>query len=198
MSWIRRFRFPREATCLMAGLFAIVGPSGAGKDTLMRAAAEADPRIKLVRRVITRPEDAGGEVFEGVSETEFERRRQAGAFVLHWRAHGLSYGIPATIRAALGEGRSVLFNGSRGALSQAVAAFPALQVVLVTARPDVLRTRLGARGRETSGEIEKRLVRAEIPPDYSGIMFEIDNSGDLGAARDRLLEIVSGGAVTPP
>ena len=65
-------------------LFAVVGPSGAGKDTLMAAARAARPGLVLVRRVITRPESAGGEDFEGVGETEFALRLAAGDFALHW------------------------------------------------------------------------------------------------------------------
>ena len=41
-------------------IFAVVGPSGAGKDTLMAAAARARPDLHIVRRVITRPATAGG------------------------------------------------------------------------------------------------------------------------------------------
>ena len=75
-------------------IFAVVGPSGAGKDTLIQGALAARPDLRLVRRVITRPTDAGGEDFEGVTEDDFAARRRAGDFALHWQAHGLSYGIP--------------------------------------------------------------------------------------------------------
>ena len=70
-------------------LFALVGPSGAGKDTLLAAASAARPDLVIVQRVITRPESAGGEPFEGVTPAEFARRNAAGLFALHWQAHGL-------------------------------------------------------------------------------------------------------------
>ena len=47
-------------------LVVVVGPSGAGKDTLMRAAAEhfeGRPDVHFVQRAITRPAEAGGEAF---------------------------------------------------------------------------------------------------------------------------------------
>ena len=48
-----------------AHVIGVVGPSGVGKDTVMHALAAAQPGIKLARRVITRPVEAGGEEGEG-------------------------------------------------------------------------------------------------------------------------------------
>ena len=182
----------------MSGLYAIVGPSGVGKDTLMEAARARDPRIHLVRRVITRPAEAGGEDFESVTEAEFSRRLAAGDFVLHWRAHGLSYGIPAEVRGMLAAGRPVLFNGSRAALAEAVRAFPELKVIHVTARPEVLRQRLLARGRESAREIEKRLERAKVSLPSGLDVLELDNSGDLETALRAVLDFVRDAADVPP
>jgi ribose 1,5-bisphosphokinase len=141
----------------VAGVFAIVGPSGAGKDTLLAGALAARPDLVLVRRVITRPTEAGGEDFDGVTEAAFAQRLAAGDFALHWQAHGLWYGIPAD---QIDPARDVLFNGSRAALPAAQARFPGLVVVLVTAPVPVLAARLAARGRETAADIAARLDRA--------------------------------------
>jgi ribose 1,5-bisphosphokinase len=182
----------------MSGLYAIVGASGVGKDTLMEAARAHDPRIHLVRRVITRPAEAGGEDFESVTEAEFARRLAAGDFVLHWRAHGLSYGIPAEVRGMLAAGRPVLFNGSRAALAEAARAFPELKVIHVTARPEVLRQRLLSRGRESAREIEKRLKRARVSLPSGLEVLELDNSGDLETALYAVLDFVRDAADVPP
>ncbi len=144
-------------------IFAVVGPSGAGKDTLIGAARAAVPGLHVVRRVITRPESPGAEAHEGVTEAEFARREAAGAFVLTWRAHGLRYGIPAAAAEALAAGRTVVFNGSRHMLGAAAARFPGLRVILVTAPPEVLAARLARRGRESRAQIRERLARAEEP-----------------------------------
>ena len=85
-------------------VFAIVGPSGAGKDTLIAAARQARPDLHIVRRVITRPEEPGGEPYEGVTPEEFARRKADGRFVLDWQAHGLHYGIPDTVETAMADG----------------------------------------------------------------------------------------------
>ncbi|MEM9270404.1 MAG: phosphonate metabolism protein/1,5-bisphosphokinase (PRPP-forming) PhnN [Pseudomonadota bacterium] len=158
---------------------ACVGPSGAGKDTVMDAVRQARPEITLARRVITRPEALGGEDFEGVSEAEFDRRREAGAFALHWQAHGLSYGIPRALVARIEAGETMFINLSRAVLAEAHQVLPGLIVLEITARPEVRAARLAARGRETVDEIAARLARPApaLPP---GLCHrEIDNSGAL-------------------
>lgn len=166
----------------MMRLFLVVGPSGAGKDTLLSGAVAVEPRLHWARRVITRPESAGGEPFEGVTEPEFADRLARGAFVLHWEAHGLRYGVPF---AELPKGRDVLVNGSRAAIPQALAAFPDLRIIHITAPVPVLAKRLAARGRETFAEIEARLTRAgqAMPEGVPVIEVINDASPETGIAR---------------
>lgn len=160
-------------------LIPVVGPSGAGKDTLIDAARIARPDIFYPRRVITRPESAGGEVYEGVTSLEFQRRRRAGGFAFHWEAHGLSYGIPAEIGEMLAEGRDVLFNGSRGVIEEARARFRPLRVIVVTAPVRVLAARLAARGRETEADIAARLSRAAYASPEGPDVAVVRNDGTL-------------------
>lgn len=160
-------------------LICVVGPSGVGKDSVMAALATRHDDVVLARRVITRAAEAGGEPFRPVTQAEFDKLAQAGHFVLHWQAHGLSYGIPATIRADLEAGRDVLVNLSRSVLPQALAAFPGAEVIALTAPAEVLAERLAARSRETAPDIARRLRRADhsIP---EGVPYRsIDNSGAL-------------------
>jgi phosphonate metabolism protein PhnN/1,5-bisphosphokinase (PRPP-forming) len=169
-------------------LFLVVGPSGAGKDTLLAGALAADPRLHWARRVITRPESAGGEPFEGVDQAEFDRRQAQGEFALHWQAHGLRYGVPKAQLTALGEGRDVLVNGSRGAMAQAWAAYPDLRVIVITAPAEVLADRLAARGREGRADILARLSRAKLPLPEGLPVIEIVNDDTPAAGVARLLQ----------
>lgn len=166
-------------------VFAVVGPSGAGKDTLIAAARAARPDLVIVRRVITRPASAGGEAFEGVSEAEFLTRRAAGEFALDWKAHGLRYGIPAAALALTATGRDVVFNGSRAALERAVAVLPDLTVIRVWAPSSVLMERLLERGRESRDEIEARVLRAshDIPGGLPVVDVRNDGTVAEGVAR---------------
>jgi len=170
-------------------IFAIVGPSGAGKDTLLAAAALQAPWLVVARRAITRPADAGGEDHEALSEVEFSRRAAAGDFAISWQAHGLSYGIPR--REVLRAGsKPLLFNGSRAALPAAFKAFPNLKVILVTAPPEILAARLAKRGRESRTDIEDRLKRAgfDLPDGVMPLVVVNDTSVDVAVTR--LLSLV--------
>lgn len=163
-------------------IFVVVGPSGAGKDTLIAGALRARPDLRPVRRVITRPTEAGGEEFEGVTEDEFARRLARAEFALDWRAHGLSYAIP---RAQVSGPGDVIFNGSRAALPLAAKVFPDLCVVLVTAPDAMLAARLAGRGREGPAEIRERLGRSGfvLPPGIVARTVVNDTSPEEGIAR---------------
>ena len=158
-------------------LVLVVGPSGAGKDTLLAGARRALPAARFVRRVITRPAAAGGEDHDAVTDAEFSQR----AFALQWEAHGLRYGIPADIVDDLAAGRLVIANVSRGVIAEAVARFGA-RVVEVTAPPEVLAARLAARGRETAADVAARLARS-VPLAEGAIQVMNDGSVEEGVAR---------------
>lgn len=186
---------PQTPHCAAGTLVVVVGPSGAGKDTLMARAMQhfaGREDVHLVRRVITRPEDAGGEAHQAVSETEFEAMRDAGAFAVSWEAHGLHYGIPANVHEKLALGHLVIANGSRSVLSAFAAAFSPMVVINVVARPEVLAQRLEARGRESRADILKRLARStpEVRGDFN--VVTIDNSGALEEAAGKLIETLDG------
>jgi len=138
-------------------LVLVVGPSGAGKDTLLtiaRTALADDARFRFVRRVITRPAEAGGEDHEPVSDTEFAARN----FALSWEAHGLRYGIPADVADDIARGIVVVANVSRSIIAEAATRFP-VRVIEVTAPAQVLATRLSARRRESAADVAQRLAR---------------------------------------
>lgn len=166
-----------------------VGPSGAGKDSLLnwlRRHPPAGAVMQLARRTITRAPDAGDEGHEPVSPEVFERLVNDRAFALHWRANGLGYGIRHAELAPLALGCWLLVSGSRAHLPEARAAFPGLTAVHITASPDTLRQRLIARGRESQAEVQARLQRAlafEVP----GPVLRIANDSDLPSAGQELL-----------
>lgn len=172
----------------------VVGPSGAGKDSVMSYAARhfADQaRVKFVRRVITRPADAGGEAHQAIDADGFRRREAEGGFAVSWDAHGLSYGIPRETLDDLADGVTLIANGSRSALPAFAAIYPRLKVVVVTARPDILAERLAARGRESAEAIAKRLDRAMPEIMVASDTVVIDNSGALDDAGEAFVLVLT-------
>ena len=160
-------------------LVAVVGPSGVGKDSVMHGLHEMMPDIHLVRRVITRRPDLGGEEYDAVSVAAFEDMAQNGAFAVHWRAHDMHYGIPQNVRYHLNKGTLCLANFSRKALAAGADAFPGMVVLNITATPETLARRLAARGRETPDEIEKRLAQADKPLPEGLNVIHLSNDGPL-------------------
>ncbi|WP_313197474.1 phosphonate metabolism protein/1,5-bisphosphokinase (PRPP-forming) PhnN [Rhizobium sp.] len=175
-------------------MIAVVGPSGAGKDTLMAYAARAfSDRTDVVfaRRVITRDAAAGGEDHDGVCEAEFEKLKADGRFAVSWEAHGLHYGIPVETKNAVANGAVVIANGSRSALSLFGQAYPNLVVINVTARPEVLALRLEARGRESREDILRRLNRSSLGVIGDYKVITIDNSGEIEISGKAIVDAVS-------
>jgi ribose 1,5-bisphosphokinase len=169
---------------------AVVGPSGAGKDTIMDAARVAlagDTRFHFVRRIITRPQMPGTEDHDSLDEASFAKAAGEGAFALHWQAHGLSYGLPKSLEDEIAEGTVVIANVSRRVLGDIRRLYTSRSVVVITARSDVLAERLASRGRESREEITARLAREVSFDDDAGDVVTIDNSGDVNASTETFL-----------
>jgi ribose 1,5-bisphosphokinase len=165
-----------------AMLILVVGPSGAGKDTLLdaaRAALAEDRRFRFVRRVITRVAQTGGEAHEAVTRDEFAARR----FALRWHAHDIDYGIPEDIEADLEHGRIVVASVSRGVIAEAALRYD-VYVIVVTAPANMLAARLIARGREDKTDIARRLARDVALPSSVPIETVMNDSAlEVGTAR---------------
>lgn len=175
-------------------LVLVVGPSGAGKDSVLAGARQAlaeHSGIHFARRCITRPADAGGEDHIALSPEEFARRRADGGFALAWQAHGLDYGIPVATTGRLAAGETVVANVSRTVLDEARRRFPPVLVVLVTAAPEVLAARLAARGREDAEDIRRRLARGDLDCPGSDVV-RLENDGRLDDAVRRFVDLVGG------
>ena len=174
-------------------LIYVTGPSGSGKDSLLRYAHQhlsGNAGVCFAHRYITRAAEAGGENHIALSPEEFAARSQAGLFALHWASNGLHYGIGIEIDDWLAKGLAIVMNGSRQYLQQARMRYPGLVLVEIAVSEPVLRERLLARGRETAEQVEQRLQRNR---DLSSVAPEaqvISNEGDLGSAGQALVALI--------
>jgi ribose 1,5-bisphosphokinase len=195
VSWLldlRRFARPQPNQIGPGRLVLVVGPSGAGKDTVIggaRAACADDPTVVFPRRAITRPSTAS-EDHDTVSADAFSEAVAAGGFALWWVAHGHRYGIPSSIDDDIRLGRTVICNVSRTILGLARQRYAFVTVVLVTAPQEVLQARLSGRARSSDGSLADRIARsAGVEPD-AHVDVEIRNVGRVETAVRRLLNVV--------
>ncbi|KZX75116.1 hypothetical protein A3715_20750 [Oleiphilus sp. HI0009] len=179
----------------MARLFYIIGPSGAGKDSLihyLRQRCRPEHGIAFAHRYITRQADAGGENHVALSEDEFIHRKEAGFFSMDWYSHGTHYGIGIEVEKWLSRGISVVVNGSRSYLSVARKRFDMLYPILIHVDTNILRDRLVSRGRESEEQIEKRLAKAQQDENLllSQSIPYVENNHSLEKAGEKLFEMI--------
>lgn len=176
-------------------LVLVVGPSGAGKDTLLaraRALCRDNPTIRFARRVVTRP-PSEAEDHDNLDEAAFAEAKAAGAFAFWWQAHGHHYGIPCSVDDEIRAGCTVVCNVSRATVPKLRTVYENTSVILVTAPAETLLKRLAARSRATDGTAEQRLARND-----AFVKFDADdvikNCGSVESGAARLLEIIGGNA----
>jgi ribose 1,5-bisphosphokinase len=154
-------------------LILVVGPSGAGKDTLLdlaKAACADDSKIVFPRRVITR-ESSPSEDNEEVSVGTFQEAMERGNFAVHWEAHGHRYALSRAIDDDIRAGRTVVANVSRTVIAGMRRVYADVVVVSITAPPNVLAERIALRARGSDGKLDQRLNRtvedASTAPDVT-------------------------------
>ena len=174
-------------------LILVVGPSGAGKDTLLglaKAACAEDSGIVYPRRVITR-EASSSEDNEEVSAGTFEAALARNEYAMHWDAHGHRYALSRAIDDDIRAGRTVVANVSRTVISAMRRAYANVTVVSITAPTNVLAERLAMRGRASDGKVELRLHRtvdeATAAPDVT-----INNTSSADYHARQFVRIIKG------
>jgi ribose 1,5-bisphosphokinase len=183
----------RRAAIGPGRLVLVVGPSGAGKDTLLslaKAACAEDRNIVFPRRVITR-EASASEQNEEVSLDAFRQALSRGEYAVHWEAHGHCYALRRGIDDELRAGRTVIANVSRTVIGAMRRTYADVVVVSITAPPQVLAERLAMRRRSSDGKIESRLGRtvdeASAAPDVT-----IINTGSAEYHARQFVRIIKG------
>jgi ribose 1,5-bisphosphokinase len=172
-------------------LVLVVGPSGAGKDTLLnlaRGACADNSSIVFPRRLVTRAASAAEDNIQ-LDEEAFERLLAEGALAVHWGAHGHRYALPRSVDDEIRAGHTVVANVSRTVVEPLRQTYADIVVVAITAPPEVLAERLALRRRGSDGAIDLRLARSVDDTVVADIT--IVNVGDPAAHADRLVRAIT-------
>ena len=136
-------------------LIVVSGPSGVGKDTVLRRMFELEPRLRYSVSYTTRPPREGevdGVSYSFVDAATFDRMAADGAFLESANVHGNRYGTSlARVREATARGEDIVLKiDVQGAAQVREGAPDALLVFLLPPSVETLWERL--RGRETEDE----------------------------------------------
>ncbi len=146
-------------------LIVVSGPSGAGKDTLIRAALEAIPELALIASATTREPREGeidGRDHVFLSREEFERWIEEDR-LLEWAEYsGNLYGTPKqAVEELLEKGRSVILRIELQGARQVKERRPDAVMVFVRAPSlEETRRRLESRATESFESVESRMATA--------------------------------------
>lgn len=146
-------------------LLILSSPSGAGKTTITKALLAAREDLGFSISATTRaprPGEQDGVDYHFLSREEFERRRQAGAF-LEWAEYGGQlYGtLESEVGRIQGEGRHVILDIEvQGALQIRQRRTDVVSIFILPPSAEELVARLGGRGTDRPADLEQRLRRA--------------------------------------
>lgn len=162
-------------------LFLMVGPSGAGKDTLIDYVAGKLP-VSKVKRYITRPSNAFEDFFS-VSVSDFSKM----SFFLKWGSYDKQYGIGLEVLDGLKVGKHFIINVSRDVISEAKSKWRETFVIALSVPKEVLVRRALERGRDSADEVKKRLDRDFVV----SADFTVDSSNpDVSVAGEKIVGFI--------
>ncbi len=170
-------------------VFIISGPSGSGKDTVLKKIFECCPNIAFSISSITRsmrPGEVEGEKYNFISRERFEEMIVNDELLEHNVFVGNYYGTPkAPVINCIENGKDMIIEVDVNGASQIRAKMPeAVSIFIMPPSLEVLKNRLQGRGTDSAEVIEKRLAEAlrEISSakDYDYIVVNDDLETAVG------------------
>ena len=177
------------------GVFVVSGPSGSGKDTVLKGLFAENPDILFSISSITRamrPGEKEGEKYNFISREHFEEMIKNDLLLEHNVFVGNYYGTPRIpVEKAVSEGKDIIIEVDVNGAAQIRKKLPeAVTVFIMPPSFEELKRRLVGRGTESEELIEKRLRSAldEIrrAEEYDYIIV----NDDAAAASQSLMSVI--------
>jgi len=186
-----------EETMTSGQLFILVGPSGAGKNTLLAMISKKIPGIRQMPTATTRPKrlgEAEGRHHFFLTDAEFDQKIRNGDFV-EWRhVHRHRYGtLRSVVQSTIASGEDCLAD------VEVLGAFAVKEsfgksVVLIFIDPpslSVLEERIRARGNISEDEIAVRLSRAPFEMSFKDKCDYVVVNRDISVALNNIVDIIN-------
>ena len=169
-------------------LIVLSGPSGTGKDTVLREVVSKDRTLNLSVSVTTRLPRAGeldGKDYYFISEKQFLNMAQEGKFLEYAKYCGNYYGTPfSEVDGLLDNGKDVILEIEIDGGCQVKKKCPeAVSIFIIPPSMKVLRERILSRGIDNINNLEDRLKTAKKELDFA-------NKYDYIVVNDNLEECV--------
>jgi len=176
-------------------LLVISGPSGVGKDTVIKRLLELDPNLKYSVSYTTRPPRPGevdGVDYRFVNRDQFERLIREGALLEHATYDGRLYGTPiAPLDEARGAGKDIVLKiDVQGAEQVRKRAPAALRIFLAPPNMDeLLRRRTRRHSESPLDQTARQLIAKDemaLAPHFDHVVI----NDDLERAVQEVLAII--------
>ena len=179
-------------------LIVISGPSGVGKDALMKRMKERKVPFHFVVTATSRPPRPGevnGRDYIFVSKEKFQEMLEKGELLEHAIVYGEYKGIPKRqVLDAIASGQDVVMRIDVQGAATVRKIFPqAVTIFLIASSEEELIRRLSMRKTESPEALERRIeaAKAEMKrlPEFDYVVVNRDN--ELDDAVDKVLAIVT-------
>lgn len=177
-------------------LLVLSGPSGVGKDSVLRRVFELDPGLAYSVSYTTRkprPGEKDGVDYNFVDDGEFDRLVKDGEMLEWAEVHGHRSGTGRRqVEGALAAGRDIALNiDVQGGESIRELMPGALRIFLAPPSMEELARRRAARATEDASELQRRASDAEIEMQYSDRYDVVVVNDDLDRAASEILDVIN-------